>query len=802
MTTDSGSDFAGFVARATGGQAPYPYQQRIAIEGPPQLLAVPTGAGKTLAAVLPWLYRRRFGSEEVRKDTPPWLVFVLPMRVLVEQTRDAVQSWLSKLGLDEQVECHSLLGGEPRTARWRERVGMDTIIVGTLDMILSRALNRGYGESRFLWPIDFGLLNAGCHFVFDEVQLMGPALATSRQLHGLRASLGTVFPCSSTWMSATVPEAKLETVDAPNISSRIELSDDDLFGPLKDRAAASKLVCQLMVEADAKYFDCLAANLIEQHRQGTLSLAVLNTVERAREVATALRAYAPTADVVLLHSRFRPPERQQHVQQMLSPIDASGPGRIVVSTQVIEAGVDVSAHLLLTEVAPWPSVVQRAGRCNRDGRAESARLVWVDPPAAAPYAPADLDASRAELTRLEGQRATPVDLRAIRLEVTEEIQPVLRRRDLLDLFDTMPDISGNDIDVARFIRNTEDIDVAVAWRRVGSDGPAATDTLPGRDERCPVPVGEVRKALKAGKDAWTYEHLTARFVSVVAADIRPGMVIVLNTAAGMYTPVSGWQPSSRTEVQSIVTAPAVDDLAIGDDPASAMGSWVSLAQHLDDTEQAATRLLDRVSSWGIDEALSAAAVRAAALHDVGKAHPVFQRSVRRLVPAGGGTPPSDDVVLAKSGGKGRLRHERRFFRHELSSALALLGEGACAIADVREPNLVVYLVGAHHGRVRMGLRPMPGEQPVDGHVVALGIVDGESLPAVALPEGEIPATVLDLSVMAMGEQNGCPSWSRRALSLRDRPDVGPFRLGFLEAIVRLADWEASQLEATGVKPDG
>jgi hypothetical protein len=51
--------FAELVREATGGEKPYPYQQRLAAEGLPDLLRVPTGAGKTLAAVLPWLYRRR-----------------------------------------------------------------------------------------------------------------------------------------------------------------------------------------------------------------------------------------------------------------------------------------------------------------------------------------------------------------------------------------------------------------------------------------------------------------------------------------------------------------------------------------------------------------------------------------------------------------------------------------------------------------------------------------------------------------------------------------------------------------------
>ena len=52
-------------------------------------------------------------------------------------------------------------------------------------------------------------------------------------------------------------------------------------------------------------------------------------------------------------------------------------------------------------------------------------------------------------------------------------------------------------------------------------------------------------------------------------------------------------------------------------------------------------------------------------------------------------------------------------------------------------------------------------------------------------------STLDLGVMALGAPRGQMSWSDRALRLRDRDDVGPFRLGYLEALVRLADWRAS-----------
>ena len=131
---------------ATGG-APYPYQVRLA-EGSslPTLLKAPTGSGKTEAAVLAWLWRwQEHAGESIHRKTPRRLVYCLPMRTLVEQTVGRVEGWISNLGLESQVGVVALMGGEPRT-QWYLHPEKPFIVVGTQDMLLSRALNRGYGK--------------------------------------------------------------------------------------------------------------------------------------------------------------------------------------------------------------------------------------------------------------------------------------------------------------------------------------------------------------------------------------------------------------------------------------------------------------------------------------------------------------------------------------------------------------------------------------------------------------------------------------------------------------------------------
>ena len=787
-------DFADLMEKATGSR-PYRYQERIATEGLPEVLAVPTGAGKTAAVILGWLWRRRFHPDPaVRSATPHWLVFCLPMRVLTEQVADEASRWLEALDLrsgPDALGVHVMMGGRERPDdQLRLAPERDAIVVGTMDMLLSRALNRGYGVGRFVWPIDFGLLHNGCHWVFDEVQLMGSALATSRQLEGLRSALGTAVPSSSTWMSATVDLGALATVDNPTVRSHVELEVLDRTPSLVRRLEAAKTV--RLIELDPTHPErSIAEEMARRHQPGTLSVAIMNTVRGARTVYESLVRLHPDAELVLLHSRFRPPERRTQVARSLAEIDPDGPGRIVVSTQVIEAGVDLSAALLFTQSAPWPSIVQRTGRCNRDGAASDALVLWAPLARPEPYVEEDVRAAAAALAQLEGATISPEALRGIDVEHSEAVRPVLRRRDLLGLFDTAPDLSGNDIDIAPFIRDTGDLDALIAWRRLDGAAPSAETPMPSGEELCPVPVGrELRDAV--GRQGWYFDHLAGAWSPLDASILRPGMVILLDATAGGYTPAAGWDPASKQPVPVLVGPDAISlvepEEAVGDDPVTfSAARWVTLRRHLGDVAQAAEELARCIAPTGLTQAVIDAAIFASGLHDIGKAHPVFQDTLARSADAADRAWVQDRGPWAKSGGSHHVHHERRFFRHELASALALLGGGAATLDGMEERDLLVYLVAAHHGRVRLGIRSVPDRE----QTTVLGIADGDVLPEVDTPFGIVPSSTLSLAPMGLGADDGRRSWSEVMLGLVTRTDLGPFRLGFLEALVRLADWRAS-----------
>ncbi|GAA1563297.1 CRISPR-associated helicase/endonuclease Cas3 [Dactylosporangium maewongense] len=772
------------------GYGPYPYQRRLAEEGLPDLLRAPTGSGKTLAAALPWLYRRRYHPDgEVRRLTPRRLAMVLPQRSLVEQTRMVIADWLDNLGLAGEVGLHVLMGGASTDERsWLLDPASDAILIGTQDMVLSRLLLRGYAEPHARRPMSFGLLHASTQFVFDEVQLMGPALPTSLQLAGLRGVLGTAAPCQSMWMSATVDPGDLRTVDYPGPERVIELGPDDRAGGLRRRLEATRTVQRADVPTDAKrYAAGLAQLLMTEHRPGTRTIVVLNTVARANEVYVALSRLGAVAEVVLLHSRFRPGERAvQAAQALAEPGEA---GTIVIATQVLEAGVDVSSRVLITESAPWSSIVQRAGRCNRAGEYDDALLLWLQPPKGRgshlPYDETDLAHAEAALTDLENAAVTTTALQERPVAEQRPVHPVLRRRDLIDLFDTAPDLSGNDLDVSRWIRDADTITVGVAWRAL-PDGPADDAAFPAREELCQVPVAELR-AVVSTRAVWVFDQTAGAWQRARPGDIRPGGVVLLNAADGGYLPDQGWAPASRTPVTPVEPPLREATDGLDADPLTVVGQWVGLTEHLDDVRRETEKLLGEFGDLGgLTEDQRAAAALAGLYHDVGKAHPVFAASLARAagdLPAGG--------PWAKSGRRGVLRHQPPHFRHELVSALMLLEPDSGLLEGVCEPDLVAYLVAAHHGKTRLTIRSAPGES----RDLVLGVRPVETTLPVALPDGRhLPALTLRRDVLAVGGDGGegsGDSWQARACRLRDRADLGPFRVAFLEAVVRVADWRAS-----------
>ncbi|MBV9925498.1 MAG: CRISPR-associated helicase Cas3' [Acidobacteria bacterium] len=632
--------------------APFEYQRRIAMDAEvPSLINVPTGAGKTAAILGAWLWRRLETPESVGRR----LVYCLPMRTLVEQTRkvarEAVENLEAEYARAEKAppSIHVLMGGDVDN-EWESEPEKECIIIGTQDMLLSRALNRGYAMSRYKWPVHFGLLNNDCLWVIDEVQLLGSGLATTLQLQSFRRILGAFGKAKTIWMSATMEAEWLMTADFDPASDAkgepLTLTNEDFKSDtLSDRWKADKHLRQ--AKAKAGETEKLVAEITAAHEESSRTLVIVNTVKRARELYNSLQTKQLTAELILIHSRFRPHDRKEQIKQLLSP--AGETGTIVISTQVIEAGVDISAKTLFTELAPWPSLVQRFGRCNREGEyQEGGNVLWIDVPQgkkenlAPPYDEDELTEARKAISSLQNvspekldeyRKGLPPQARAklFRYEHTH----VIRQHDLHGLFSTERDLAGGFTDISHFVRNRErNADVQVFWR----DFKVKPKRMPRprHDELCAVRSYELERFLESKKCVaweWNGEAKDGRgdWEKRTHREIRPGMTLLLAIEQGGYSESVGWTGNPKDNklmpVLPSFDAAAPDSL---DEDQPSQTDWLSLSAHLRDTEAEAKEIVAKLELELGEECVIAgqSVIKGAWWHDTGKTFEQWQAAVK------------------------------------------------------------------------------------------------------------------------------------------------------------------------------
>lgn len=788
--------------------APHAWQKQLAAEPllANRLIRVPTGMGKTFGVLGAWAWNRL-----ERKDAawPRRLVWCLPMRVLVEQIAAEISAALQRLGgAAAEVPVITLMGGLD-AADWQTRPESEAVLVGTQDMLLSRALNRGYGASRARWPMEFGLLNHDCLWVMDEVQLMDVGLATSAQLQAFREddAAKALRPCKTWWMSATLqpdwlarsPDTTAMLAALPDVS---HVPADQRLGPLWEQVQKP---VRLEAGAQPKQVAALAHDqhlALKRGAQGP-TLVVLNRVARAVEVYDELNKLCAKGkllhgtDLQLVHSRFRPADRAGWREAFLNRAAcAPGTDRIIVATQVVEAGVDMSAALLITDLAPWPSLVQRFGRAARWG---GSALVLVldaatsDDKVAAPYTAAELQAARQALGLLTD--VSPRELEAFEeahadlLPALYPYQPaqLLLRQELDDLFDTAPDLSGTDIDISRFIRSGEERDVQVFWRDLPAKTTPEAAIRAGRDELCAVPFAAARdwlcdkERLKAGRRAWVWDWLDGQWRPLARRDIYPGQTILVAADVGGYDSLRGWDGKAAAAqlaslpVAAQIAASAADlaDSTESDESLSATAAWQTVAFH---GQQVGLRARELAAAMA--PPLADLFDLAGRWHDVGKVHPAFQGSLQPH-DFGGEIAKAPAVRWQPIARLYRMPDgsQRAGFRHELASTLALLallrrcrpdhpallgpwrdllsriGQGvAMPEADTAMPeaalsplerevlvleasafDLLLYLVCSHHGKVRMSWQASPADQSSQDPTLRIrGVRSGDVLPGLTL----------------------------------------------------------------------
>jgi CRISPR-associated endonuclease/helicase Cas3 len=369
-----------------GGKPLRPFQQSIAASNAPITLArAGCGSGKT-AAAYQWAADQHPGRQ-LWVTYPTTGTATEGFRDYIIGTdpsdRPDVLGRLDHSRAAVDLEMFGLTDGADG-ARERDRLdalrawGCD-VVTCTVDTVLGLVQNQRKGL--YAWP---GLAHAAV--VFDEVhayddQLFGALLRFLEALPGIPALL----------MTASLPEQRLLALRA--VADRVHSKPlGEIAGPT-DLETLPRYRVRAVPDAWQDVEACIAA--------GGKVLWVSNTVNRC--VGLADREGLPTPARVY-HSRFKYIDRVRRHGEVIEAF--RGPGAaLALTTQVAEMSLDLSADLLVTDLAPIPAMIQRLGRLNR--RSTPAEPIppkpfVVLPFRGLPYEPTDLDATSDWLNRLGG----------------------------------------------------------------------------------------------------------------------------------------------------------------------------------------------------------------------------------------------------------------------------------------------------------------------------------------------------------------------------------------------------------------
>lgn len=340
-------------------------------------LTVPTGGGKTLSGMA-------FALEHARRHDMERVIVVIPYLSIIEQNAAEYRKVLDPNDEGIVIEHHSAVapkGDNDEQGRSPEELAAENwdapIIVTTSVQFIESLFANRTSKCRKLHNI------ANSVVLLDEVQTL-PAHLLNPLLHVLR-DLKKHYRVSFVFSTATQPAFKRSTSLSNGFDERevkeLVSQPDDLFKKL-GRVAYS-------VRKTESDWSELAEEWASQHESGLKqALGVVNTRKQAAEWWEMLRdslkeqglskdrLEARLRSVFHLSSAMCAEHRTQVLKKVRRRLRE---GRFcwLVSTQVVEAGVDIDFPLVYRALGPLDSIVQAAGRCNREGRLPSKGRVVV-----------------------------------------------------------------------------------------------------------------------------------------------------------------------------------------------------------------------------------------------------------------------------------------------------------------------------------------------------------------------------------------------------------------------------------------
>lgn len=683
--------YGDFFAKTTKVEA-YAYQLRVAAglfdpAGKNLLLRIPTGCGKTSAAVIPFLFDRKNGGSRIGARR---LIYVLPMRTLVRSIERDIRDLIETAGIDCSVTVQT--GEEPGDPY----LNQGDIVVTTFDQFLSGLLCGPYGLPKRQFNVNAAAA-VGNLVVFDEFHLMEPdkAFLTSAAMMRLFREY-----TRSVWMTATATSPLAKALEDALQIEEIPFDDEDA----RQLPAIAEISRQIV-----RVREPISIEHLQRHR-GKRIVVVVNQVRRAQELFRQANArqseFGGEGAIRCLHSRFFRSDRNATEAWLRKAFEkcAADPA-LLITTQVVEAGVDISAEVLLTEMAPANSLTQRAGRCARykgqSGVVEVYDLPGL-PRAHLPYAPELLRLTEDALK--DGGTWSPAWAKDI-VEKAHREDDSLKVRNkwkwhLGECSDTIRDntMSPGSQGVARLIREGSDQIRAIV---------AQAPTLHHRRyESVQVQRSSLRGIAAKRLDAlqrWDFEE--QRWTPMASVDeVDRSLIVAITPEVAGYSPHTGLNLEDSAPWESPVTEPR------------AKTEWRPIRKerwedHARSVRDRALEMLGEIGVIANGSSVSREAIETwmqfvALTHDLGKLQTSWQQWARAYQELKSGSRPAITEFLAHTDfdyndpADRRLQLEVKPRRPNHSEASAwyasTMAYGQPEDEDLLKPAALLALVG-HHG---------------------------------------------------------------------------------------------------------
>lgn len=329
-------------------------------------LTVPTGGGKTYASI-------RYALHHACKHKLERIIYIIPFTSIIEQNAEAIRDALEVDG-DEfpwVLEHHSNL--EPELQTWRDKLITENwdapIVFTTMVQFLEVLFSGGTRGARRMHQLANSVL------IFDEIQTL-PVNCVHLFCNAINFLVShtktTVLLCTAT--QPLLDELKFPDKGQLDIPKENELVEDTakLFDQLKRVAISNKVRPEGWSEAE------LGNLAVDEFEQKDSCLVIVNTKKWAQQLYQLCEDKVAKGSLFHLSTSLCPVHRKTILDEVRQRLKDGLPV-LCISTQLIEAGVDVDFASVIRFLAGLDSIAQAAGRCNRNGDWPQATVHIVNP---------------------------------------------------------------------------------------------------------------------------------------------------------------------------------------------------------------------------------------------------------------------------------------------------------------------------------------------------------------------------------------------------------------------------------------